>query len=355
MPWEPGMKCETCKFVTCRCKRCLKCSKRVPTRLLCGRCSKCREHHTVYSPKDFPNRSCTYWDEYDKSTYEINPLRRHLGIELEMSDFGSFRRDTELQNCSYQLVHDGSVSGSGLELVTDKLVGDNYIYGISELVMRLGEAGATPNNSCGFHVHVDAGDFTQLDLRRAMVGFALIQDGLYGTLVDKSRLNDWGKVYCAPLKVDIATVMGLETKSAIVNYFHTWLYGTKIPDRQGFDYKYLSDSEWRTVLRSIDSQLMRLKATKYVNGARRWALNFHSWMMRGTLEFRLKEGTNDPGDILMWPLWCGYFVDTMAKSADKEILYWAKTKPTILEVTQHMESLGMPSYVTNWVKGKLAV
>ncbi len=357
MDWAPGMTCRKCGYDVCKCIKCRTCSQRVPVKLICTRCMRCRDHHDVYNTKDFPLRKCCYKSELEDTTYLLNPLHRHLGMELELGYFGSIAdARPDYSYLPYDLVHDGSVSESGRELVTGKLIGDNYLYGMAQLCHDIVATKARTNSSCGYHVHVNAAEFTPLDLRRVLVGFYIIQNQLYGTLVQADRkTSTWGLTYCAPLVCDPSMLMAMETKGEFNQWLHMWLYGVALPVKSEFGNDAQAAELYRAKLYQIDAQIKRFKETKYINRARRWALNFHSWMMRGTLEFRLKEGTVDVGDIMMWPLWCGWFVQSMKDTCDKEIMYWLKNPPTLLELTQHMASgeAGMPGYVVDWVRSKL--
>lgn len=352
--WQPGMLCKQCGYETCKCIKCKSCKVRVPPKAICQRCWQCREHHDAYNNKDFPHRRCCYKAELDNASYLLNPLRRHLGVELELGNFGSVLDDhPNYSYLPYQFVHDGSVQGSGQELVTGKLIGDSYLYGMAQLCHDLKATDATANASCGYHVHVNAAEFTPMDLRRVLVGFYLIQQQLYGTLVDRNRYNsEHARMYCAPLRCDPAELMAMNSKGEFNSWLHNWLYGVELPVKAAFGSGDEAALLYKAKLQQIDATLKSLKSTKYVNRARRWALNFHSWMMRGTLEFRLKEGTVDTSDLMMWPLWCGWFVQSMKDTSDKEVGYWIKNPPTLVELATHMGSVGMPQYVGDWVRGK---
>jgi hypothetical protein len=42
--------------------------------------------------------------------------------------------------------------------------------------------------------------------------------------------------------------------------------------------------------------------------SRYWGLNLHSWFFRGTVEFRMFQGTTAVDDLVCWPLLCGWIV-----------------------------------------------
>lgn len=351
--WKPGDRCLTCNLLKCNCVRCNFCGKRVPKRSICDKCAMCAEHHLEYYPKDFPHRHCQHVgrNEPPANTFIINPLQRTLGVEIELGSYGTVRNEPGNKHINWEMAHDGSVAGSGQELVTHPMSGDRYIYGMSALTRRLLTDGAVVNSSCGYHVHVDAAEMGPMDLRRILVAFYLVQNNLYGTLVSPTRDNEWGRTYCAKLRCDPAEIMLMEDKAVFVNWLHNWLYGVTLPAKTDYE----GNTEvYRSVLRKIDSQLKQFKNTKYMNRARRWALNFHSWMMRGTLEFRLKEGTLNPGDLIMWPLWCAWFIQRFGNCADKDIHYFMKKGLSVQEASEFMAtgSKPMPDYVMDWVKEK---
>ncbi len=150
---------------------------------------------------------------------------------------------------------------------------------------------------------------------------------------------------------------------------------TKAIDIKRFFYKYLYGIEYsqatypiqnselaqltrRTYIKDINTKIKEAKARKYFNNARRQALNFHSYMMRGTLEFRLHEGTTNPESLIMWPLWCGWFVQKMLSSefSDKEVSYWvAKGAPSLVDITERFTKgkHRMPTNILDWVKRRV--
>jgi hypothetical protein len=290
--------------------------------------------------------------ELAATTFAINPLHRTIGVEIELGTFASIAAQGANRHISWSMHHDGSVQGSGQELVTERMRGDQYIFGMSHLVRELINGGSAVNDSCGYHVHVDAAELGPMDLRRVMVAFQLIQKDLYGTLVNAKRgSGDWGRTYCPPFKNDIESLMAIEDKADFVNWLHQWLYGVALPSKSDY---IGAESLYKETLRSIDAQLKQYKNTKYMHRARRWALNLHSWMMRGTLEFRLKEGTLDPGDLIMWPLWCAWFIEKFGNAKDKDVIYFMKKGLSLGACTDFMSDgpSKMPSYIKNWVESK---
>lgn len=358
--FKPGDTCITCGLKRCACIRCALCRDRIPKKHACDKCHSCSKHHKEYYPKDFPHRKCDYLvipgmtvERLPETTFAINPLHRTIGVEVELGAFPPFVRQNTNGIISWSMHHDGSVQGSGEELVTDRMRGDQYVYGMGKLIRDLTNGGANVNESCGYHVHVDGAEMGPMDLRRIMVAFQLIQDNLYGSLVNKKRgSGTWGQTYCPKLRNDINMLMGFEDKADFINWLHLWLYQVQLPAKSDY---VGAESLYKETLRGIDAQLKQYKGTKYMNRARRWALNIHSWMMRGTVEFRLKEGTLDPGDIMLWPLWCAWFIEKFGNASDKDVLYFMKKGLSLPAANEFMAegSSKMPAYVANWVKSKL--
>lgn len=326
----------------CACIQCRMCKKFFGPKAFCPRCNHCKEHHIgrIFEADEFVYRTCEYKKDTSSDeapSYFLNNLPRSLGVEIELGNFGQFTANSVAKFkhiLPYYFEHDGSVSGSGKELVTKPLTGDQYIHGMVWLVKQLQEYKTQANHTCGYHVHVDAVDLSPEGLRKVLIAYTLLQPQLYGTLIAKTRLtSEWGKTYCPPLNLNHTQLLNffeLTDTGEINNWFNQYLYQMQYPEEK---LKKEDPAYYKQVLQDIQARLKELKAKKYVNSARRSALNFHSWMMRGTIEFRLKEGTTDPTDLLMWPLWCGWFIQKVSSMQDKELMYWFKEIPSLLEVT----------------------
>lgn len=232
--------------------------------------------------------------------------------------------------------------------------GDKVPLAMGALADHLAAYGAVVNASCGMHVHVDAVDFSAVELRRVLVMFRLFQDQIFGTLVDESRRTN---PYCPGLELSDAAIlnlMKLSSSAEINNWFYAHLY--RLTPNTNSSY---TKSEATRAMKAFEARLNERKAHKYENGARRAAINFHSWMMRGTIEFRLKEGTINRADLINWPLWCGWFVQKSTGLTDKELLWWMKQPITLRELSERFAStnLGnarMPKSILSWVDDKLA-
>ncbi len=343
------IRCKKCLHCHgCACSQCIICKIIQKPSKFCQRCLRCREHHTeqIFRLGDFPFRKCTYTKDFP-STYTMNSLHRGIGVEIELEKVNGLTQ-ADCINIQFAIEADGSVHGDGKELVTEKLYGDKYLIGMTDLVNAISKRGCIAGPTAGFHVHIDAIDYAAIDLRRAFVVFTLIQNQLFSTLVQNSRRFN---TYCPPIDASQELLERLisMTKAIDINrFFYKYLYNIEYSQ---FPYQNTEIAEVRLINRNIKEA----KARKYFNQARRQALNFHSYMMRGTLEFRLHEGTTNPESLLMWPLWCGWFVQKMLSSefSDKEVSYWvAKGAPSLVEITERFTRgrYKMPTNILDWVK-----
>lgn len=378
-------RCAACHFCTehagCRCRKCAMCRKPVPPKELCPKCNACRTHHV--GPHsfslDFPMRKCNLMPVSCStleghpcampkrcdacgmckehmvckcSKFRVNPLRRSLGVELELAEWNGLERvKPSLKHLTFTVDHDGSVKPSERELVTGVLHGDKGLLALAELASSVKHYSSTVNETCGMHVHVDAVEASPKDLRKILVGYAAIQDQLYGSLVDVKRMTN---VYCPPIALDphqLSDLMQFDDNADISNWFYFYLYRISYPRHA------VSKAERARIHADIKARLDSLKKHKYENAARRHALNFHSWMMRGTVEFRLKEGTVDQEDLMFWPQWCGWFVEKVSVMPDKELSYWLKNPPDLVSLARDWSQPGansMPSAVAQWVSNRVS-
>lgn len=369
-------KCPTCALCRthrkCRCVRCVQCGKLRRRRDICLRrdaneraCVRCKDHHIDILPAraDFPFRPCQYKIEGEFpaiTTFTQNPLTRSIGVELECEYWtNTVHGQPDGYNlygapATIQWEHDGSVKPSKLELVTGPMMGDDFHKTLDHILPQMKKFEAKAGRSAGFHVHVDAVRLTARELRRVLFVWALLEHQIFGTLVSAHRGTN---IFCAPvsggLRINRWWKEG-QTETDIMTQFYQYLYGLTIPPR--------TDPSWLETMRMVKRQLIDLKRHKYENAARRRAINFHSWMMRGTIEFRCFEGTTDPTDITNWPLWCAWLVEKCVTSiTDEEVAAWLANQtvktPTLLDLSKRFAEgsktrTRMPSSVVEWVEAK---
>lgn len=134
---------------------------------------------------------------------------------------------------------------------------------IQELVRKLRHAGACVNRSCGIHIHVDAAPHSVKTLRNLVNIMVSKEDLLYKALaVDVAREDH----YCQKTDLSFLEELNRKKPKSIENFERMWYHG----DSRSFDH---------------------YDETRY------HALNLHSVFSKGTIEFRLFNGTMHAGKV----------------------------------------------------------
>ena len=134
---------------------------------------------------------------------------------------------------------------------------------IQELVRKLRHAGACVNDSCGIHIHVDATPHSVKTLRNLVNIMVSKEDLLYKALaVDVARQDH----YCQKTDLSFLEELNRKKPKSIENFERMWYHG----DSRSFDH---------------------YDETRY------HALNLHSVFSKGTIEFRLFNGTMHAGKV----------------------------------------------------------
>lgn len=194
---------------------------------------------------------------YEGTYYDAYSVQDHEGRKWKVMSDGSI--DTQKKDGSRRIFADRTYS---VELVSP-ICRYEDIVPLQEIVRKLREAGAFPNPSCGIHVHVDASPFDAVSLRNITNIMASKEDLIYKALqVDVER----EKRFCR--KVDSSFLEELNRKKPknIAAISNIWYHG-----RDGHHIHY-HDSRYH-------------------------CLNLHSVFSKGTIEFRLFNGTLHAGKI----------------------------------------------------------
>lgn len=166
----------------------------------------------------------------------------------------------------WKVVRDGSIitsSGEKVEVVTPKL-NYNDIETLLEIVRKLRKAGAksSPALKCGIHIHVDAANHTPQSIKNLVAIMASKEDILFRALnVGVAREIR----YCK--KVETATIQRMSKKIINMDQAKQAWYG----DNLSHNHKY--------------------------HQSRYHALNLHAVWFKGTVEFRMFNGTMHAGEI----------------------------------------------------------
>ena len=144
------------------------------------------------------------------------------------------------------------------------------IVPIQEIIRRLKENGAITNGSCGIHVHIDASPFDARTLRNITNIMASKEDLIYKALgVSVARQNRW----CKPVESRFLEELNNRRPRSMQDVERIWYNGESRSD-------------------------------EHYDNSRYHCLNLHSVFQKGTVEFRLFNGTLHAGKIKAYIQFC---------------------------------------------------
>lgn len=379
----PARKCTYCtgnEGCCCHCVKCPSCSATMPSSIRgpagdllsnrcqnCGKCLSCCRCVGVNLEKlPMPvemQRGVVYqraimklWDPSPSwglvaaavpHPNQRNPFKRYIGQEIEVGGNGTINMNRiVVQNWKGAIVSDGSLPSTGFEINTAPAAGDMFVKQISEIVAECERTKVWVDQSCGLHTHVDASDFNIWAVRRLINLYRRVEDHLY-SMLPPSRQNNtycekcgdsWWKIFNDPGKIrelKSRTTKGptvMDTSApvrALKGNLTRALYGND-PN------KCATNAEKKAAA----DRIKRSKRNKG-NDTRYRGLNVHSWMLRGTFEFRMGAPAIDikktsryderpakslvTGDyIVNWGVVCAAVVDAAARWSDAQVNEFGK-------------------------------
>ena len=296
---------------------------------VCRRCCRCRN-----SPKYTPDYRLGISEIITKGGTKgrsvVTGLPRTLGMELEIGDWKNLSRDggnNRIPGISYITTHDWSVKPSEMEMVISPLRGDAVIRGMLELSRAGTTAGIVLNESCALHVHVGGKDLSYFEIRRLLEVYSRLEREIYSHLIAPHRTQNPSIHYCQ-MMTGPHVVAGCERCR---RYDQQYPEQRVIPEPLS---SVLSRMWMATTTEDLKLCLLRMlygienpshipdvvrtRKGGHYEFCRYFGLNLHSWMHRLTVEFRMKEATVDPIELVMWPLWCGWFVHAITRMSDAD-------------------------------------
>ena len=261
-------------------------------------------------------------------TFTKNESQRFIACELEVSDVlaGPMGDDSPIyltmRKWKGDIVDDGSIDGNrSFEINTAPASGDSFIKQIEEICESLKKNAAEVNDTCGFHVHIDARDFNFFDIRKLIMLYSKIEDSLFAMVPEERRKS----TYCFPcgqkylLDLSSAIAPKDNNKKILKN-----VYGDENTDTE------------------------ELRRNKY-HAARYNALNIHSWFYRGTIECRLAPGTVKEKDIIFWSLLWANILDFCYEMTEKEI------NDLTISGEEILEQIAPTPEIAKWIKNKIKI
>jgi len=197
----------------------------------------------------------------------INTLADTLGYPAS----GNTVRDTKGRY--WKIVSDASIRptmyGDGIEVVSPILSYDD-IELVQSVLRALRMKGAIANDSCGIHVHVDGANHTPLSLKNVMNFMCARQDLIYEALAVKENRIEYCKKICPALNKKFKRIKDLTRAN-------------------------MKDAWYSAANHNYNSRYDR--SDEHYNQTRYQCLNLHSYFYRGTVEFRMFNGTTHAGEL----------------------------------------------------------
>ena len=159
-----------------------------------------------------------------------------------------------------------------VELVTP-ILGYDDIETLQELIRRLRKAGAVSDSElqCGIHVHIGAKDHTPNTLKNLVNLMAAKEDLIYKSLeIDPARVR-----WCKKVNEDLIQAINKKKPKTLEQLANIWYSGYGFENRD-----------------------------RHYHTSRYHGLNLHSTFTKGTIEFRLFNGTLHAGKIRSYIVFC---------------------------------------------------
>lgn len=213
--------------------------------------------------------------------------RRTIGVEIEMtgltrpqaaqvvaSYFGTtatrvnanLSTAADNQGREWKVVYDSSIrvdGGEGCELVTPILKWED-ITTLQEIIRKLRKAGAKVNETCGLHVHVGSAGMTAQAIRNLVNNVASHEELLYKAL----NVHENRKRYCKPTDERFLQELNAKKPATLEELGEIWYQrpAGRFP-------------------------------TNHYDSSRYTIVNLHALFTKGTIEFRIYNGTLHAGEV----------------------------------------------------------
>ncbi len=278
----------------------------------CGYCnSGCCRCNAV---RHFTNRLEFHTDA--KVNRRVNKSERFISAEIEVAGIKKKAVEVEkiVRKWKGNIVRDGSLPHTGFEINTSPANGDEYIKQVTQICKTLDNAVGSVTDACGLHVHLDARDFNFHDISRLIKVYAAIEPALFN-MVPASRRASRFALRCADHYEQALSRDALKEHKAIKEKVVVGTYG--------------------------EANSTTRRKRKY-DTARYNALNLHSWFYRGTIEYRLFNGTIDASDIINWGMIWANILDFSLESSEDDItrlMNKNKSYESLLKINSHSRRL----------------
>ena len=248
-------------------------------------------------------------------------FNRFVGIESEVIsnyDNADHYIDDGYIPKHFMVVDDGSLSTGGVEFKTSKpIIGKQVSEALYSLeTVNLDEYNSV-DSSCGVHIHMNAIDFTFIELKSLLMIMTKIQDSIYDTLPTERE-----HTYCRELSWSINELQKIKNLPTLVNRYY------KLADTNITDEKY--------------------------NEGRYIGTNLHARFFLGTIEFRYHEGTIYSEPIKNWIRFLNRIMKTSTTLVNNNTLYnkIISNKIQPIDVIRDMAGNWGVEYIENRISNK---
>jgi hypothetical protein len=203
------------------------------------------------------------FDSYD--TYEITASDRRVWKIMSDSSIKTMKKENGKLTSA-----DRSYS---VELVSPILKYDQDIETLQEIIRQLRYAGAISEShlQCGIHIHIGAKEHTPNTLKNLVNLMAAKEDLIYKSLeIDPARVR-----YCQKVNEDLIETINKKKPKTLSQLADIWYSGYGVENRG-----------------------------RHYHTSRYHGLNLHSTFTKGTIEFRLFNGTLHAGKIRSYIVFC---------------------------------------------------
>ncbi len=229
---------------------------------------------------------------------ELTGITREKAAKVIATYFGTTSRyagtyyqtwtATDRKNRTWKAMSDGSIRTERRVNGTTTSANHNYscevvspilqyedIEDLQNIIRALREAGAIANNSCGIHVHVDGANHTPESLTRLMNFAVGRQDLFYEALEIGERANRW----CKKMDKSLLNAMKADSQHTKASMERIWYSPVNGGYTGGIDHQHYNSSRYH-------------------------GINLHAFFTKGTVEFRLFNGTTHAGKIKAYIQFC---------------------------------------------------
>lgn len=324
-PEDRCERCRTCRLC-CSCQRCPCGKSKIYKRaVFCHRCRECAIHKcSCRFPNQLPPKHLKAADvafefefgtDADNEPPSVSRIRDRFHPATTMTDTSC--------PAGFELVSGPLSLDAAIDMtrnVVDYCVTNDFIH---------------VSDSTSYHVHVNTVDLSLIQLRKLFITWCTFEDEIYTEFISRHRRgNSYAEMMTAYSELPgfIRLLKRAATPQEIRKLMLMFMYTSKpLIEMEKFVFG-LTRQQQRKLGDPVFRALRTVSHEKYGVGRRqprlsRWGshissryttLNLHSFFYRGTLEFRGKEVSFAPDDLVRWLKFCHDFVKVIRSLPENE-------------------------------------